>query len=85
MRHKKYIQHIESIEKRIQCVIDFVQKVAQDIELSVVPILEPLGPTGTIHDIEALVISEETASGAAYGMFFDQAHSDIGPEIPQSQ
>ena len=55
---------MESIEARQNAVRAFLQLFRPQIEAEVVAISDVYGPTATDHDIQALVVSKETISGA---------------------
>ena len=55
---------LESISLRIENVRKFLNLVARNLELELVPIQDVYGPTAYDPEISALVISEETKAGA---------------------
>lgn len=58
---------IESLKYRTKSVSDFLMLFKPGIEYDVVPIADIYGPTAWDPDIQALVVSKETVSGAASG------------------
>ena len=54
---------MESCDVRISGVVDFLEDVKPQLTYSVVPILDPFGPSITEHDLQCIVVSEETAKG----------------------
>ena len=55
---------LESISVRTENVRKFLTLIARNLELELVPIYDVYGPTAYDPEISALVISEETRSGA---------------------
>lgn len=55
---------LESLSLRTENVRKFLTLIARQLELDLVPIHDVYGPTAYDPDISALVISEETRSGA---------------------
>ncbi|GAO52724.1 Nucleotidylyl transferase [Saitoella complicata NRRL Y-17804] len=62
---KAYAEFMESVDVRIAGVKSFLEKVrrGKEVEVEVVEIQDPFGPTITDAGIEALVVSRETISG----------------------
>jgi pantetheine-phosphate adenylyltransferase len=56
---------LESIEQRMQGVLSFLELFRPQITHEIVPISDVYGPTATDPNIQALVVSNETLSGAA--------------------
>jgi pantetheine-phosphate adenylyltransferase len=55
---------LESIDTRMKCVTAFLNLFKPGLEYDVVPIQDVYGPTAWDPDIQALVVSKETMSGA---------------------
>jgi pantetheine-phosphate adenylyltransferase len=64
LRNKKYAEALESYSQREQNVESFVNYVYPSLPLRIEMINDIYGPTATIEEIDALVVSQETASGA---------------------
>ncbi|RNF27285.1 pantetheine-phosphate adenylyltransferase [Trypanosoma conorhini] len=65
LARKQYGSYIESFEARRDAVTEFLHSVRTDIELRVVGITEPSGGTNRDAEVEALVVSPETAGAVA--------------------
>ncbi|GET91550.1 hypothetical protein, conserved [Leishmania tarentolae] len=61
LTQKKFAESLQSIELRMENVAKFLHKMRPDIELELEPISEISGGTASIPDVEALVVSPETA------------------------
>lgn len=59
---------VETIEHRIEAVRDFLSLFRPQIMHEIVPISDVYGPTATDSNIQALVVSKETVSGAVASM-----------------
>jgi len=66
LKNKKYQEYLESISVRTDNVRAFLRMIARHLILDLVPIEDVAGPTATDAEISALVISEETRSGAEF-------------------
>jgi phosphopantetheine adenylyltransferase len=64
---KKHRELIESTEKRLKNVENYLNLVKRNIQYEVVPITDPFGPTVTDPTIDALVVSKETLKGGDLG------------------
>jgi pantetheine-phosphate adenylyltransferase len=64
LKNKKFANLLEPISTRIENVREFLKLIARNLELQLVPIQDVYGPTAYDPEISALVISEETRSGA---------------------
>ncbi|KAL6943324.1 hypothetical protein ACO0RG_002317 [Hanseniaspora osmophila] len=64
LENKKFKQYLQTFEKRVEYVLQFLKLVKPDVEYQIVPIRDVCGPTGTVPEIEALIVSEETVQGA---------------------
>lgn len=63
LRNKKYVEALESFPTRVDNVRRFLKKVFPSLNIETVMINDIYGPTATIKDIDALVVSRETRSG----------------------
>lgn len=64
---KKYAEVLEPLEKRVASVCSFLQKsLRSGVDFQIYQINDVCGPTGFVRDIDALIISEETALGAEF-------------------
>lgn len=61
--NKKYKEYLESFEKRSDNVQRFIALLKPDLNTQIVPIKDVCGPTGTVPEIECLVVSRETVAG----------------------
>lgn len=61
--NKKYSEFMESLDERINSVVRFFQRNCPNVTFSIYEINDIYGPTGFVLDIQALVLSEETAKG----------------------
>jgi len=64
LRNKKFKEQLESIDTRITRVQQFLETIRRDLNYEVVPIYDAYGPTITDAEIQAIVVSRETSSGA---------------------
>ncbi|KAI8060290.1 hypothetical protein BC940DRAFT_312229 [Gongronella butleri] len=65
LQAKKYKEWIEPTELRMSCVSRFCSAVRPDVHADIVPIFDPFGPTITVPNLDAIVVSEETLAGGA--------------------
>lgn len=73
---KKYAEYLQSLQHRVESVYQFLRKVSlPDTDFQIYQINDVCGPTGYVSGIEALIISEETASGAK---FVNNYRSEVG-------
>jgi pantetheine-phosphate adenylyltransferase len=63
---KSYGKMIEPYSVREQKVREFIKTLAPSLELIILPIEDIYGPAITIEDLDAIVVSTETESGATY-------------------
>lgn len=63
---KKYIEYLESFDRRCENVQDFLALLKPTLLVEIVPIRDVCGPTGTVPEIECLVVSRETVSGGEF-------------------
>lgn len=66
LKNKKYIEYLESYEKRVNQVKSFLYYVRPDIKPNIYEINDVCGPTAKIKNIDALVVSLESAKGAEF-------------------
>ncbi|CAK9439701.1 uncharacterized protein LODBEIA_P38010 [Lodderomyces beijingensis] len=67
LKNKKYGEFLESFTRREQSVIEFLHLIMGDDQYyEIYKIDDVCGPTGYLRDIDGLVISHETASGARF-------------------
>lgn len=65
LQTKKNASKIERLETRLARVRDFCESLRRPgVDLIIVPIDDPFGPTVTVRDLDALVCSSETLAGA---------------------
>jgi pantetheine-phosphate adenylyltransferase len=64
LKNKKFAEVLEPISVRTRIVREFLNLTARDLEPYLVPLQDVAGPTGYDPEVSALVISEETMSGA---------------------
>ncbi|GJJ12568.1 hypothetical protein Clacol_006811 [Clathrus columnatus] len=62
---------IESLDERMNAVLNFLTLFKPGVEYNLVPIVDVYGPTATDPDIQALVVSKETLSGASSNLDVD--------------
>ncbi|CCF57641.1 hypothetical protein KAFR_0C06450 [Kazachstania africana CBS 2517] len=60
---KRYKDELQSFEKRRASVIHFVNAFKPELRVEIIPLRDICGPTGTVPEIEALVVSRETIQG----------------------
>ena len=63
LQSKSNSQILQSLDERIRTTEDFLLRQGTNVELDVVEIHDPFGPTAWDGDIQALVVSKETVSG----------------------
>ncbi|RGB42033.1 hypothetical protein C1646_751490 [Rhizophagus diaphanus] len=64
LRNKKFKEQLESIDTRITGVRQFLETIRRGLNYEVVPIYDAYGPTIIDAEIQAIVVSQETNSGA---------------------
>jgi len=69
LHRKRAANQLESIDVRSQKVLEFLKLVDAKLKYEVVVIRDVYGPTATGSDFEAIVVSEETTSGAHESTF----------------
>jgi len=63
LQSKSNAQLLQPLDERIRTTNDFLSRQGTHVELDVVEIHDPFGPTAWDGDIQALVVSKETVSG----------------------
>ncbi|QLL30223.1 hypothetical protein HG536_0A00400 [Torulaspora globosa] len=63
---KKYREYLESFDKRAKNVQQFLHLLKPNLDTQIVPIKDVCGPTGTVPEIECLVVSRETVAGGEF-------------------
>lgn len=63
---KKYKEFLESFDRRANNVQHFLALLKPGLSAQIVPIKDVCGPTGTVPEIECLVVSRETISGGEF-------------------
>jgi pantetheine-phosphate adenylyltransferase len=63
LKSKSNAPLLQSLDERIQSTKEFLSRQGTNVELDVVEIHDPFGPTAWDGDIQALVVSKETVSG----------------------
>lgn len=74
LKNKSNKEVLEPLEQRMNSVRDFLQLFRPQIEHFVLPISDVYGPTATDPDIDALVVSKETMSGASASKYCIFSH-----------
>ena len=59
---KKFAVLVQSFEKRVNSVSSFLKIINPTLDVKIVPISDPIGPSGTEPDLDLLISSQETAS-----------------------
>ncbi|EGF99356.1 uncharacterized protein MELLADRAFT_29192, partial [Melampsora larici-populina 98AG31] len=63
--NKKYKSELQTLEERTRSVQNFINLISQNsLEISTVPLKDLYGPTASDPNIQALIVSYETISGA---------------------
>lgn len=63
---KKYRDYLEAFDKRAKNVQQFLKLLKPTLDTHIVPIKDVCGPTGTVPEIECLVVSRETVAGGEF-------------------
>lgn len=66
LKNKKYAEFLENFETRSESINNIFNIVNPQLDYKIYEINDVCGPTGTIDDIDALVLSSETVSGGEY-------------------
>ncbi|AET40402.1 putative pantetheine-phosphate adenylyltransferase Ecym_5670 [Eremothecium cymbalariae DBVPG len=61
--NKKYKELLESFEDRCHSVCMFLNRLKKSLEVKIVALHDICGPTGSVPEIEALIVSRETVAG----------------------
>ena len=61
---KAFREVLEGIDIRIAAVREFLELFKRGMEYDIVPIVDVYGPTASDPNIQALIVSKETVSGA---------------------
>lgn len=65
--NKKFSEVLEPLDRRVSLVCKYLQKnLDAGVDFNIYQINDICGPTGFVKEIDALVISQETAKGAAF-------------------
>lgn len=62
--NKKYKEMLQSFEQRSANIEKFLQLLKPSLWVEIIALHDVCGPTGTVPEIESLVVSQETLSGA---------------------
>ncbi|CAC9525674.1 conserved hypothetical protein [Leishmania infantum JPCM5] len=81
LTRKKFAESLQSIELRMENVAQFLQKMRPDLELELEPISEISGGTKSIPDVEALVVSPETAKSLGLINEMRSANGGLAPMV----
>lgn len=66
LQNKKYKEVLQPFDTRCSNVKRFLQKLKPSLNVEIVAIRDVCGPTGTVPEIEALIVSRETVSGGEF-------------------
>lgn len=66
LTNKKYSEYLDSYDKRVDEVRSFIRLIQYNQRVDIYQINDVCGPTAVIPDIDALVVSLETAAGGEY-------------------
>lgn len=61
--NKKYKDIVQDFDTRRQNVVDFLNTFKPSLKIEIIPLKDVCGPTGTVPEIQALVVSRETIKG----------------------
>lgn len=61
--NKKYKEYLETFSERKKNVIQFINMLKPQLRVEIIPLHDVCGPTGTVPEIECLVVSRETVKG----------------------
>ena len=73
--NKKYREFLETVDERCDNVKKFLALLKPTLKVEIVLIKDVCGPTGTVPEIEALVVSRETVQG---GQFVNKTRIEKG-------
>jgi hypothetical protein len=77
LTNKKHHSVLESLQTRISKTLAFLQLFKIGIEYDLVPISDVYGPTAWDPDVQALVVSKETLSGASSSKYSHVTHCSV--------
>lgn len=66
LQNKKFKELLQPFEYRCEGVKKFLCKIKPVLRIEIVPIRDVCGPTGTVPEIESLIVSRETVSGGEF-------------------
>lgn len=75
LTNKKYKEYLETVDQRCDNVKKFLALLKPSLKVEIVLIRDVCGPTGTVPEIEALVVSRETVQG---GHFVNETRVEKG-------
>lgn len=73
--NKKYKEYLESFNTRLEHVSQFLDLLKPKVKLEIVPMKDVCGPTGTVPEIQSLIVSRETIKG---GEFVNKTREEKG-------
>ncbi|KAG7930219.1 hypothetical protein KL934_004913 [Ogataea polymorpha] len=79
LKNKKYAECLESYETRVKNVKTFIKLIEPKLQIEIHQINDICGPTASVKDIDALVLSSESVQG---GQYVNQVRKEKGfPEL----
>ena len=63
LKKKKFSDLVQSYDDRKISVMNFLKVINPILNVKIVPISDPIGPSGTESDLDLLIVSQETVSG----------------------
>lgn len=73
--NKKFKEYLESFDKRKENVVQFLYLLKPQLKVEIIPLHDVCGPTGTVPEIECLIVSRETVKG---GDFVNKTRAERG-------
>lgn len=61
--NKKFKDMLQNFQKRRANIESFIQLLKPSLKVEIIPLNDVCGPTGTVPEIESLIVSQETLSG----------------------